>query len=331
MRLPTFFGSNFVKGLCFWKKEPKDVFESDLKESDLYIRKQLDAEEEKRKAEDEAEISFDWKQTKEKMQGFFARFQRRDKNKNEAESTADGAVGETLAMEPATADEPTMQAVLKGGNSGTHTIGVKLDPTAKKEESGWRSWVSFALSLALIISCFFGVRMYLTEHFGGVVVDGQSMYDTLYNGEKLLMKYTSGGAKAQRGDIIVVDVRDYPEFKGDGTQFLIKRLIATEGDKVKCDKGNLYVHYAGADDYVLLEESYARYENALEYSFGEYVVGEGEIFFLGDNRNKSLDSRYEQSNGSRLDCLYKATDIYGIVPEWAIEHRDVIERIFFNG
>ena len=322
MRLPTFFGSDFFKGLCFWKKEQKDVFESDLKESDLYIRKQLEAEEEERKAEDEAEVSFDWEKTKETLRRFFARFRKK--------SSVPDATADTLAT--GRPREPMMQDLLEQqSNEWTRPVRERLDPTAKKEETGWKSWIPFALSLAMIVSCFFGVRAYLTSHFGGVVVDGESMYDTLFNEEKLLMKYTSGGAKPKRGDIIVVDVRDYDEFKADGTQFLINRLIATDGEKVKCIQGNLYVHYKGAEDYVLIEEDYARYEDKLGYSFDEYIVDEGEIFFLGDNRNKSLDSRYEQPNGSSLDDLYKATDIYGIVPEWAISHRDIIEKIFFNG
>lgn len=341
MRLPTFFGSNFFKGLCFWRKEQKDVFESDLKESDLYIKKQLDAEEEKRKAEEEAEVSFDWNETKEAFRRFFARFRKKKSNTADAaklqkpvSAGADGvALSNAAGQGQAEQSSESMRQDLlrKGPKKWTMTVGEKLDPTVKKEETGWRSWVPFALSLAMIVACFFGVRAYLTTHFGGVVVDGESMYDTLFNEEKLLMKYTSGGAKAKRGDIIVVDVRGYAEFKADGTQFLIKRLIATEGDKVKCVQGNLYVHYKGAEDYVLLEEDYARYEDKLKYSFDEYTVDEGEIFFLGDNRNKSLDSRYEQPNGSRLDDLYKETDIYGIVPEWAIQHRDIIEKIFFNG
>ena len=89
------------------------------------------------------------------------------------------------------------------------------------------------------------------------------------------------------------------------------------------------VRYAGTSEYVKLNEDYARYTNAQEYDFQtEYVVGEGEIFFLGDNRNVSMDSRYNEGY-SHLKGLYKQSDIYGVVPEWAIEHKDVLENIFF--
>ena len=57
-------------------------------------------------------------------------------------------------------------------------------------------------------------------------------------------------------------------------------------------------------------------------------MGEGEIFFLGDNRNISMDSRYKEDM-SHLDRLYKETDIYGIVPQWAIDKQEDLEKIFF--
>lgn len=172
--------------------------------------------------------------------------------------------------------------------------------------------------------------------FGGVQVDGDSMLNSFRSGEYLLVRYFEEGDELPYGSVIVVDVGHYPEVQAHNaahpsqppTKYLIKRLIAKEGDRVRCQNGVVQVWYAGTDGYQYLDEPYARYTNAYEYDFDEYVVGEGEIFFLGDNRNISLDSRYKE-NMSHIDGLYKETDIYGVVPEWAVKHKDVLAKIFF--
>jgi signal peptidase I len=196
------------------------------------------------------------------------------------------------------------------------------------------------------------LRNVWTTCFGGVVVDGSSMNNTFIDGEKLLMRYTSSGAKPKRGDVIVVDARPYQQggakeqYVKDGDKveadFLIKRLIGIEGDVVRWneDTDSLYIRYAGQDEFVLLDEPYATYKGGVEkYTFGDttngnvtdYVVGEGEIFFLGDNRNNSVDSRYGITHGSHLsNRLYKAEDIFGIVPQWSIDNQGILEKIFFR-
>lgn len=185
-----------------------------------------------------------------------------------------------------------------------------------------RSTTIFYCVLALIVAAALGFRIYWTNTFGGVYVDGNSMYPTLHSGDELLMKY---GGDAERGDVIVVDVRSYgDEYDFGNTQFLIKRLIAVEGDTVYCEDGEVYIRYAGTEEFVPLDEPYI--PDGEIYSFGPYEVGTDEIFFLGDNRLNSKDSRYKEGL-SHLDCLYKESDIYGIVPDWAIKYKEILKYI----
>ena len=186
-------------------------------------------------------------------------------------------------------------------------------------------------AIVLCVFMFFlGLRLYWTNNFGGIVVDGASMRQTLQNGDKLLMRYATEKTQFERGDVIIVDVRQYPEC--GNTDFLIKRLIAVEGDRVKCVDGNLFICYAGKSEYTYVKEDYAYYYgDKSEYDFGEYVVKQGEIFFLGDNRQNSMDSRYEQSGGSHLsNSLYRVEDIYGVVPDWAITYKSILSKVFFR-
>ena len=189
-----------------------------------------------------------------------------------------------------------------------------------------RANVRFYTAILIIVFLLLGFRGYWINTFGGVEVDGSSMYQTFVDGEKLLMKKVNGN-EADYGDVIVVYVGDYPEFS-DGTEYLIKRLIAKSGDKVRCTDGNLEIKYAGAEEWTAIDEPYAYYNSRADYDFNEYAVGEGEIFFLGDNRNISQDSRY-LDGGSRLKGLYKEKDIIGVVPSWAMKHRKTITKIFF--
>lgn len=119
-----------------------------------------------------------------------------------------------------------------------------------------------------------------------VIVSGSSMYDTLLDGDYLLLLSNIFYSEPKPGDIVVISKKSFDEGAA-----IVKRVIATEGQQVDIDfaEGTVYV------DGVALEESYA---NTPTNSNGgvafPLTVPEGCLFVLGDNRNSSRDSRYPE-------------------------------------
>ena len=201
-----------------------------------------------------------------------------------------------------------------------------------------RSTARFFFTIVILVWSIMVALTCWRSMFGGIQVSGSSMENTLMSREYLLVRYCNDIDKIPHGTIIVLDIEHYPEVQADNrtkpadnqTKYIVKRLIGKAGDRVRCTDGVVEVWYAGADGYEELYEPYAKYKsNKKDYDFGEYIVGEGEIFFLGDNRCLSLDSRYREEQSHLSDRLYKETDVYGYIPEWAINNKDVLEPIFF--
>ena len=202
----------------------------------------------------------------------------------------------------------------------------------RHEADGGGELLRFILVWLIVLALFLNAMSLLTSNFGWVTVDGSSMYKTLQNGDNLLTKKVTNADELQHGDIIVVYVGDYEECKDVAGKYLIKRLIGKEGDKIKCVEEQVYICYAGTQEWVELDEPYAYYGNSADvYDFAEYTVGEGEIFFLGDNREYSRDSRYyEWAEGKchLRDRLYKSKDVVSVVPKWALEKSAFFEKVF---
>ena len=189
-----------------------------------------------------------------------------------------------------------------------------------------RATIRLVQILVLIFFVVFAFRIWWTKNFGGVIVDGPSMERTLQDGDKLLMHF---GNDAKRGDVIVVDVSKYnfTDRYGNKIGFLIKRLIAVEGDEVFCKNGVTYIRYKGAAEFVVEPYSKKHAYASENYDFGLYKVGKNEVFFLGDNRCNSTDSRYNESLSHFTDRLYTRDDIYATVPAWSVKYREYIQYL----
>lgn len=145
----------------------------------------------------------------------------------------------------------------------------------KKELIEWSKVIAVALVLAFII----------TQFIRPTLVRGESMYPTLVENDYLIINrlaYKLGEPKD--GDIIVfkTDLLQDDGKKKD----LVKRVIATEGQHIKIKDSKVYV------DDKLLDEPYI-HDNSTSGDI-DLVVPQGKVFAMGDNREKSLDSRYEE-------------------------------------
>ncbi len=178
----------------------------------------------------------------------------------------------------------------------------------KKLKKSDKIFFAVTSTLIVILSVYLLLFSFVFFH---VAVSGRSMNETLTNGDILIVNKLK---TPQLGDVIIIsDMKD----NGD---WLIKRVIGVEGDVITIKDGEVYRNgELLVEDYIKGKTYAPDCLDPNDIAETSYVVGEGEIFFLGDNREDSLDSRHYGN------C--KFSSIEGVVPEFSIKIKGVTTSV----
>ena len=172
---------------------------------------------------------------------------------------------------------------------------VSEGSVGQKVKSTFREYAE-AILMALLLALF--IRTFIVQAFK---IPSGSMIPTLAIGDHILVNKLSYGVRIPfvekyllefgalaRGDVIVFI---YPE---DRSKDFIKRVIGVAGDNVEVRNKKVFINGKAVED------SHAHFEGYDPQlggtvngdNYGPKVVPEGHVFVMGDNRDRSYDSRF---------------------------------------
>ena len=167
--------------------------------------------------------------------------------------------------------------------------------TTPKVKSTFREYAE-AIGMALLLALF--IRTFIVQAFK---IPSGSMIPTLQIGDHILVNKLAYGvripfleeymltfAKPQRGDVVVFI---FPE---DRSKDFIKRVVGVAGDSVEVRGKKVYINGKQVDD------PHAHFEGddpqtaglPSRDDYGPRTVPENHVFVMGDNRDRSYDSRF---------------------------------------
>ncbi len=170
-------------------------------------------------------------------------------------------------------------------------------------DTGAASWTKTIIQLVVVVFVALAARSSLADHYvipSGSMLPTLEIKDRVFVGKArygLRIPFTSitvlGEELPERGDVAVF------RSPTDGSIF-IKRVIALPGDKIRVQRGRIYLddqpvrwEKEGNETYEILNDR--RYHLRLSDGGGPeqapVTIPEGHCFVMGDNRGNSQDSR----------------------------------------
>jgi signal peptidase I len=181
----------------------------------------------------------------------------------------------------------------------------RLGPVVLKPFQRWWIYVGFAI---VVYGLPDGYGKIFPQRFLSFQIPSESMLPNLLVGDRLVADgWAFWGKDPQRGDIVVFDYPKDPSIK------YVKRVIGVPGDLVEMASGELYVNKKlvkqvrssqptfeqGGFPFVEFDELHDekvyrifRAQPSILVNYGPETVPEGSYFVMGDNRDRSNDSRF---------------------------------------
>jgi len=215
-------------------------------------------------------------------------------------------LGSAVAPAPVTPVEPVAPAT-SASPVASPTPAERAAPAAPAgadgpdppKETGGGIWNALSWARDLAFSVLIAV-LCIVFIYQPVKVEGTSMMPGLTDQERIFINkftYRFGLGSIARGDTVVFE----PPW--DSGKSYIKRVIGLPGDRVRIDRGQVYVNDRA------LPEDYVEADYRDDLSMPETPVRPGEYFVLGDHRSSSSDSRI-WGNVPRKNIYGKAVFCY---------------------
>ena len=193
---------------------------------------------------------------------------------------------------------------------------MKRETLYEERLNAYRSSVRFGVIAVMILLILCGIVYVRDFCYIKISVSGASMQPTFYTGDVVNARVY------EKPDYFSVIIISGEKENGD---WLIKRAIAFGGDTVRITGGYVYLKRKGETEFKKLNESYVASKGSTYPApvnvknpliVYEKTVEDGCVFYLGDNRMNSNDSR--SSFGTcRLD------QVVAVVSQTAIDYKGV--------
>lgn len=172
-----------------------------------------------------------------------------------------------------------------------------------------------SVNILFAVACILIVFVTLiTVVFFGVHVEGESMSNTLNDGDVLIASYIK---EPDYGSIVAISGKK-------DNELIIKRIIGKPGDTISLENGKVYRTSKGGTK-VELNEPYIKEPDSTyptNYPNNVWVLDDDQYYFLGDNRKNSNDSRYYGT------CSRK--QIIGVIPDWCLRIKDFTTDAYYG-